>query len=83
MGGRRSTSRFRALVVGGGIAAVVVEGRLGMLDFFLGVVSRCEASTSINLPPPPGPPGTYLRFLKGGPSGESAMLRELFKADLG
>lgn len=65
------------------MVAVVVEGLLGVLDFFLGVVSCCEASTSINLPPPPGPPGTYLRFLKGGPSGESRALRELFKADFG
>jgi hypothetical protein len=34
-------------------------------------------------PPPPGPPGTYLRFLKGGPSGESTAWRDAFKADLG
>jgi hypothetical protein len=34
-------------------------------------------------PPPPGPPGMYLRFLKGGPSGESTAWRDDFKADLG
>lgn len=72
MGKGKSTSRFRALV----------EGRRGVLDFFFGVIS-CVTSTSMNLPPPPGPPGTYLRFFKGGPSGESTALREPFKEDLG
>lgn len=37
-------------------------------------------SYSINLPPPPGPPGTYLRFFSGGPS--LASLPDPFGDDL-
>ena len=38
----------------------------GLVDFaFLGV---SFTSNSMYLPPPPGPPGTYFRFLRGGPS---------------
>lgn len=42
---------------------------LGGLAGFAGLggfVSR--TSSSMYLPPPPGPPGTYFRFLRGGPS---------------
>lgn len=38
----------------------------------------------MNLPPPPGPPGTYFRFFEGGPSGESTeRLLDDLREDLG
>lgn len=37
----------------------------------------------MNRPPPPGPPGMYLRFLKGGPSGDSTGARDALGEDLG
>lgn len=50
--------------------------------FFFGV--SWALLTSMKRPPPPGPPGTYLRFFEGGaPSGESTAERETFEWGLG
>lgn len=54
-----------------GVGVGVGVGLAGFADLtgFVGLGDWISfASYSINLPPPPGPPGTYFRFLKGGGS---------------
>lgn len=64
---------------------VAVELRLAGEGFGLGFGGFVSlTSSSMYLPPPPGPPGTYLRFLRGGPSmGAGSELRDPFREAFG